>query len=158
MADKTRVIPSEILMEEYRTLLENRDITALPLVVSGNSMSPFLVHGRDTVYLSRFDGKVEKGDILLYKRDNGSYILHRVFAADKDCYTMVGDGQTYLEKNVRKDQIVAVATAVKRKGRILKKGDFCWEFFRKVWIRLVTARPYMAKSYKYIKKTGKRTK
>lgn len=151
MADKTRVIPSEILMEEYRTLLENRDITALPLVVSGNSMSPFLVHGRDTVYLSAFDGKAVKGDILLYKRDNGSYVLHRVYSADDNGYTMVGDAQTLLEKNIRTDQVVAAVKAVKRKGKLQKKGCLCWDFFEKVWIRMVAARPFAVSCYTYIR-------
>ena len=37
-------------MERILAVMETG--TAAPLVISGNSMSPFLVHGRDTVYLT----------------------------------------------------------------------------------------------------------
>ena len=145
-----RVIQPEILLEEYRQLLNDENITALPLVISGNSMSPFLVHGRDTVYLSRLDRPAKRGDVLLYKRDSGAYILHRVYKADKDSYTMVGDAQTQLEQGIRQDQIIAIMTSALRKGKLQKKGSFWWEFFEKLWIRIIPLRPMLTKIYTYI--------
>ena len=145
-----RVMQPEILLEEYRQLLEDENITALPLVISGNSMSPFLVHGRDTVYLSRLDRPAKRGDVLLYKRDSGAYILHRVYKADKDSYTMVGDAQTQLEQDIRPDQIIAIMTSALRKGKLQKKGSFWWEFFEKLWIKIIPLRPMLTKIYTYI--------
>ena len=145
-----RVMQPEILLEEYRRLLKDENITALPLVISGNSMSPFLVHGRDTVYLSRLDRPAKKGDVLLYKRESGSYILHRVYKVEKDSYTMVGDAQTQLEQGIRQDQIIAIMTSALRKGKLQKKGSFWWEFFEKLWIRIIPLRPMLTKIYTYI--------
>ena len=145
-----RVMQPEILLEEYRQLLKDENITALPLVISGNSMSPFLVHGRDTVYLSRLDRPAKKGDVLLYKRESGSYILHRVYKVEKDSYTMVGDAQTQLEQGIRQDQIIAIMTSALRKGKLQKKGSFWWEFFEKLWIRIIPLRPMLTKIYTYI--------
>lgn len=150
MERHNRVMQPEILLEEYRQLLEDENITALPLVISGNSMSPFLVHGRDTVYLSRLDRPAKRGDVLLYKRDSGAYILHRVYKADKDSYTMVGDAQTQLEQDIRPDQIIAIMTSVLRKGKLQKKGSFWWEFFEKLWIKIIPLRPMLTKIYTYI--------
>ncbi len=151
MAQHTRVMPAEILLEEYRQLLQDEKITALPLVISGNSMVPFLVHGRDTVYLSRLSRPVKKGDVLLYRRDSGAYILHRVYRIDKDSYTMVGDAQTQLETGVRQDQIIAVMTSALRKGKLQKPGCLWWEFFEKLWINMLPLRPAVVKLYTYIK-------
>ena len=145
-----RVMQPEILLEEYRQLLKDENITALPLVISGNSMSPFLVHGRDTVYLSRLDRPAKKGDVLLYKRESGAYILHRVYKVEKDSYTMVGDAQTQLEQGIRQDQIIAIMTSALRKGKLQKKGSFWWEFFEKLWIRIIPLRPILTKIYTYI--------
>ena len=145
-----RVMQPEILLEEYRHLLEDENITALPLVISGNSMSPFLVHGRDTVYLSRLDRPAKRGDVLLYKRESGAYILHRVYKVEKDSYTMVGDAQTQLEQGIRQDQIIAIMTSALRKGKLQKKGSFWWEFFEKLWIRIIPLRPMLTKIYTYI--------
>ena len=145
-----RVMQPEILLEEYRQLLNDENITALPLVISGNSMSPFLVHGRDTVYLSRLDRPAKRGDVLLYKRESGAYILHRVYKVGKDSYTMVGDAQTQLEQGIRQDQIIAIMTSALRKGKLQKKGSFWWEFFEKLWIRIIPLRPILTKIYTYI--------
>ena len=150
MERHNRVMQPEILLEEYRQLLEDENITALPLVISGNSMSPFLVHGRDTVYLSHLDRPAKRGDVLLYKRDSGAYILHRVYKADKDSYTMVGDAQTQLEQDIRPDQIIAIMTSALRKGKLQKKGSFWWEFFEKLWIRIIPLRPMLTKIYTYM--------
>ena len=145
-----RVMQPEILLEEYRRLLKDENITALPLVISGNSMSPFLVHGRDTVYLSRLDRPAKRGDVLLYKRESGAYILHRVYKVEKDSCTMVGDAQTQLEQGIRQDQIIAIMTSALRKGKLQKKGSFWWEFFEKLWIRIIPLRPMLTKIYTYI--------
>ena len=106
---KTSVYAPEFLLEEYRKLLrEEPEITELPLVISGNSMSPFLIGGRDTVYLSRVERPLGRGDAVLYQRDNGAYIFHRIYRVTEKGFTMVGDAQTVLEHGIRPDQIIAV--------------------------------------------------
>ena len=137
MEKRRRVMDAQILLEEYRNLLEDESITALPLVISGNSMVPFLVGGRDTVYLSKLKGDVKKGDVVLYRRDSGAYILHRVYKVDKTGCTMVGDAHTQLETGIRKDQLIAVMTSALRKGRMEKPGTFWWDFFEKLWINMI---------------------
>lgn len=132
-------------MEPLIALLE--DAEAVPLVISGGSMTPFLVHRRDTVYLSKADRPLKRGDMVLYQRDNGRYVLHRVLRADGDAFTMIGDAQTQPEPGIRRDQIRAVVTAVRRKDKLLKKGNFWWDFFEKVWIRLVPIRPFIRNVY-----------
>ena len=141
MEYKVKVAEPEQIMEPLLGLLEETD--ALPLVISGNSMSPFLVHGRDTVYLSKPEEPFRRGDMLLYRRDNGSYVLHRVFRVEGQLFTMVGDAQTCLEPGIRREQILARVTAVRRKGKLLQRGSFLWDFFEKIWIRLVPLRPLL---------------
>jgi hypothetical protein len=79
--------------------------------------------------------------MILYRRDCGAYILHRIFRSEGDTYTLVGDAQTMLEPGIRADQVLAVVTAVRRKGKLLKQGSFWWNFFEKVWIRMIPLRP-----------------
>lgn len=136
-----KVADPEQVMEPLLGLLEETD--AVPLVISGNSMTPFLVHGRDTVYLSKPEEPFRRGDMLLYRRRNGAYVLHRVYRGDGDCFTMVGDAQTVLEPGICRDQILARVTAVRRKGKLLERGSFWWSFFEKIWIRMVPARPIL---------------
>lgn len=138
MEHKVKILAPEELIEPLLALLEDTD--SVPLMISGSSMTPFLVHGRDTVYLSKITSPPKRGDMILYRRSNGQYILHRVHHAG-DTYTMVGDGQVGLEPGIRREQMLATVTAVCRDGKVLKKGSPLWEFFEKCWIRMVPLRP-----------------
>lgn len=129
-----------MLLEEYRRLLEDETVEALPLIISGNSMSPFVIHGRDTVYLSRITRPLKIGDAVLYRRDSGSYVLHRICRVRGESFTMIGDAQTIREPGIRRDQIFAIVTRVERKGKTLTPGCFWWDFFEKVWIRIIPLR------------------
>ena len=150
MEHKVKVLEPEQLMPK---LLEMLEVTEpVPLVISGSSMTPFLVHGRDTVYLSKVKEPLRRGDMVLYRRDSGNYILHRVYRVEETTFTMVGDAQTWLEPGIRPDQILAIVTAVRRKGKVLQPGSFWWDFFEKVWIRMVPLRPAMMKTYACLKK------
>ena len=145
---KVKVIDPQELIPPLLKLLE--DTPTVPLLISGSSMSPFLVHGRDTVYLSKITYPPRRGDMILYRRDNGKFVLHRVYETG-DTYTMVGDAQTLLERGIRPDQLLARVTSVCRKGKMLQKGSFWWDFFEKTWIRMVAARPAVRSAYSQLK-------
>lgn len=147
MESKTRILPPEVLLEEYRKLLQEDAVEALPLLISGNSMSPFLIGGRDTVYLSRLTRPVRRGDAVLYRRRNGAYIFHRVYKVTPEGCTMVGDAQTELEPGIQPDQIIAIMTRAQRKGKTLVPGSFWWVFFEKVWIHMVPLRRWIHGAY-----------
>ena len=143
MESKVKVVEAQLLMGSLLELVEQGE--TVPLVISGNSMSPFLRHGRDTVYLSRVTKPPKRGDMVLYRRENGSYILHRIYCCRDGLYDMVGDGQCSLEPDIRPDQILAVVTAFRRKGKLLKKGSVLWEFFEHAWLVLLPVRPAISR-------------
>ena len=149
---QVKTLAPEILLEEYRRLLESEDrIEALPLVITGGSMTPFLVGGRVTVYLSRLTRPARRGDMLLYRRRNGTYVLHRVYRAE-ETLTMVGDAQTELEPGICPSQVMAIVTRVERKGKSLGPGAFWWEFFEEVWLRMIPVRRGIMKLYAAVRK------
>ena len=145
MEHKLRVLPPEELMEQLLGLLEEAE--SVPLVISGNSMSPFLVHGRDTVYLSKVTAPLKRGDMILYRRRSGEYILHRICGVEGDTFCLVGDAQPVIERGIRREQVLAIVTAVRRKGKLLRKGSFWWDFFEKAWLRVIPIRPLLVRMY-----------
>lgn len=111
-------------------------------VVSGGSMVPFLSSNRDTIYLRLpQQRKLKKGDIVLFTRANGDFVLHRIKKIRKDGYYMIGDRQTTMEGPINKDQIRLAAEKVKRKNKILTEKSFVWQFYSKIWNNLVFLRP-----------------
>ena len=145
MEHRVRVLPPEVLMGQLLGLLDGAEY--VPLNISGSSMTPFLVHSRDTVYLSKVTRPLKKGDMILYRRDNGAYILHRIYRVTPDGYWLVGDAQILIEKDVRPDQVLALVTAVRRREKLLQPGSFWWIFFEKVWIRVIPLRPGIVAAY-----------
>lgn len=145
MESQTRVLPPEMLIPELLALLEQTD--SVPLTISGNSMTPFLVHGRDTVFLSKVTRPLKKGDMIFYRRQNGQYVLHRICRVHPDSFDLVGDAQTYIETGIRPEQVLAIVNTVRRKGRLLEKGHFWWDFFEMFWLRIIPLRPLVCRIY-----------
>ena len=84
----------------------------------GESMLPYFREGRDTVMLSTVSGRIKPGDILLYVRQTGVPVLHRVVSVDTDgSFTMRGDSQYFIERGIRPEQVVAIVKRFYRRGR-----------------------------------------
>lgn len=149
MKPEVRTVEPEQLMADLLRTLEHTE--PVPLVISGSSMDPFLVHGRDTVFLCKPKGPVKRGDMLLYRRSNGQYILHRVYRVGEQL-TMIGDGQLGLEPGICPEQVQAVVCAVRRKGKLLKPGHPIWVFYEKIWIRMIRGRARMLGLYRRIRR------
>lgn len=123
------------------------DGKSVSIIVSGNSMSPFLIHGRDRVFFEKPNRELKKGDIVFYQRWNGQYVMHRIYKITEAGYFMVGDAQAEIEGPLKREQIFALITKCQRKGKFLESGDFWWEFFECIWIRCVPMRPVIRKMY-----------
>lgn len=104
----------------------------VPVPVQGTSMRPFLGNG-DFVFLDAVDSPVKKGDIILFRRANGRYILHRVYKVKKQgTFLMLGDGQLVTEPIVR-EQMMGRVVRVTRRGKTEAPGSFVWWFFASPW-------------------------
>ena len=145
MEQRYRTVDTRQLLDSYRTLLP--EVDTLPVLVSGNSMSPFLIHNRDTVYITAVRRPLRVGDIVLYQRDSGAYVLHRICKMGQNSCDIVGDAQTEVERNVRLDQIFAVVVWAERKGKKQAPGSFWWEFFEQLWVRMIPLRPVLRRGY-----------
>ena len=117
------------------------------LVVSGSSMEPFLIHQRDAVLLEKPDRPYRKGDIVLFRRCGGKYVLHRICKLTAQGAYLIGDGQTAVEGPVAISQMIAIVTQVRRKEHIIGPGDFRWKFFARLWIRMIPLRPLFLRIY-----------
>ena len=154
MEQKHLVLDTKELIEAYRELLPQ--VESLPLTVTGHSMSPFLVEGRDTVHLCKIDEPLKRGQIVLYKRENGQYILHRICKVNKDSFDMIGDAHDVIEHGIERNRIIAGVKSIERKGKLITPKSFVWKFFEKVWIRVIPLRRFLTKVYSIIKKIFRR--
>ena len=118
------------------------------LTITGNSMSPFLVHGRDRICFRKPAGPLKRGDMAFFRRRNGAYVMHRVCRVDPaGNYYLVGGGQQDIEGPVAPEQVLGVVTRVCRKGTWLGPEDFWWRFFAGPWLWLRPLRPLLCRAY-----------
>lgn len=112
----------------------------VPVPVSGSSMTPFL-HPGDRVFLNRIESSPEKGDIVLYTRPGGRYILHRIVAAKPDgSFILMGDAQQKPERLPDGRCIRGRVTGADHKGKLLTPGSLRWRFFATVWLWVIPIR------------------
>ena len=135
----TKQVDTNEYLDMVSELVRQGESVSVP--VAGESMRPFLRDKRDSVWLSPMPDSVERGDIVLYKRDSGQYVLHRVLRPDADGgFVMLGDGQLIPEPGIRRDQLAAKVTAVRRKGKMISEKSPVWRFYAKVWPRALPLR------------------
>lgn len=96
---------------------------SVTLEITGQSMLPLLVQGRDSISLVRCDEKLKKYDLPLYRRADGSFVLHRVIGVRRGGYVMCGDNQYEKEYPVTDDQIIGVVSSILRDGKHICVGD-----------------------------------
>ncbi len=81
----------------------------------GSSMRPLLIERKTHVMIAPVVA-AKPGDIVLYVRQNGAYVLHRCMKSDAQFYYMRGDNTYGLEK-IRREQALGVVTHIYRKGK-----------------------------------------
>ena len=97
--------------------------------VNGSEMLPLIRGQRDTVTLVKKGEKQRKGDIVLYKADDGRYLLRRIVYVNGNTYVASGDNETKNEYNITDDRISAVAVSYDRRGKTHKITDISYKLY-----------------------------
>lgn len=142
---------NKVTMKELLPFIEealNNDKTFI-IPITGTSMRPLLIAGRDTVTLKKCDSKLKKGDLPLYRRQDGTFVLHRVvgFTGNGD-YIMCGDNQFLKEKGIAHSQIIGVVTEITRDGKTFSVENKKYQRYVKLGLLLLNIRyPYKRLRY-----------
>lgn len=140
-----RKVDNEAYIGVLKELLA--DGKQVSLAVTGSSMEPFLTGGRDQVLLAPIKRPLKKGDLVLFQRENGAYVLHRILRVTSKGCILIGDGQQETEGPIERERILGVAERALRNGESISEGSFWWDFFAKIWIRIIPLRPVFRKLY-----------
>ena len=122
------------------------DNQTLKISPEGSSMCPFFFGGRDDVYLKQPHFPLKRGDIALFQREDGKQVIHRIHHlgknADKRFYYMIGDNQTWIEGPIAEDEILAKATQIMRKGKLIDcQSNRLYRLTVAIWLILRPFRP-----------------
>lgn len=144
--------------KKSRLSLEEFSAVALPILekgidimvtTTGNSMYPLWKHKRDSALLTTCDKfNLKRGDIPLYKRANGKYVLHRIVKVNSHSYDMCGDAQGYIEHSIPKENIIAVVKGFTRKGKQCSCKSLGYRAYSLFWLWMLPFRKINIKLYR----------
>ena len=117
--------------------IENGGTVQLP--ITGTSMLPLLVWGRDTVELIKCENP-QKYDIIFYRRDDGHFVLHRIVGKDETGYILCGDNQVNKEYGINEKHIIGVVKSITRKGKVFSVDKFLYKLYVKLWTLILPLR------------------
>ena len=103
------------------------------LSVTGNSMYPLLRGNTDSVVLSKIDN-INKFDVILYRRADGNYVLHRVIAKKDDTLTLAGDAKIKKEYPVYVSDCIGKMSASESRGKIHTTDETSYKLYCRLWL------------------------
>lgn len=144
MHSERQTVDFHSLMPLISAKLEQDGTVKIP--ARGNSMVPLFRHGRDQVCLHRLQGE-EPGqyDMILYRRPNGQYVLHRIVGVREDGYVLRGDGQLWDEYPVRREWVIARVEGFRRGPRSYTCANLWYRMYAVIWVNTVWVRRGLAK-------------
>ncbi len=99
----------------------------------GVSMLPLLRQGRDVMCIEkRTDQRCKRYDAVLFKRDNGQYILHRITKVLDGGYYIIGDN-CFSGEYVREEQVLGILTSIRRDKKTIRVTDFGYLCYVHIW-------------------------
>ena len=133
-------------IEEALRLVQKGVTVTFP--VTGQSMLPFIIGGKESVILHR-PGLIDVGDVVLAWVDGNRYVVHRIIKLDYDRVTLMGDGNVKgtehcLLKDV-KARVTHVVSADNKKRDLYSR----WRVrAAKLWYCLRPIRRYLLAIYR----------
>lgn len=128
------------LLEIYPVIkekIENGGTVQLP--ITGTSMLPLLVWGRDTVELTKCENP-QKYDIIFYRRDDGHFVLHRIVGKNENGFILCGDNQVKKEYGITENHIIAVVKSITRKGKTFSVDKSSYKIYVNLWTLILPLR------------------
>lgn len=143
MAMELSAVSIEALIPVIRLQLENGG--RAPLVVTGISMHPTLRHCRDMVELIPPPDVLHRGDLILYQRESGAYVLHRIVTKPRDGrFVCSGDNQ-WEPEDVAAHQVIALVDTYIRDGKRIPVKALSNRIWVGLWIGLFPVRSPLLK-------------
>ncbi len=103
---------------------------------AGPSMQPLLRVHRDAAVLVAPVFPLKKYDVILYRRENGKYVLHRIIGIKDSAYVLCGDRQWRKEHGIRPEQVIGVMEGFFRDEKYISCTAFSYRLYSRIWCAL----------------------
>lgn len=149
MIENTPSCESEGIPEEIWEAMaaEGLDI-AIDVPILGSSMQPLLRPKGDSVKIMPLRRDLMIGDIIVFRRDDGKLIMHRIFKLTDTHIQTIGDNCEKPDREIPYDAVFGLVTHVQRGKRTIYVDNNRWRFIGRV---LTRTRPVRLFLFKHVK-------
>lgn len=110
----------------------------------GVSMLPLLRQGRDLFTVERKDTRrCKRGDVVLYRRGQDQYVLHRIVEVRTDDYVTLGDNCVAKEYGIVDADVIGVMTGYVRDGRAHSVTEPGYRLYTFLWLHTAPLRVWL---------------
>ena len=118
----------------------------------GDSMMPYIKQGRDVLVISEVNGRLNKYDVPLYKRDSSQYVLHRILKVRENDYVICGDNRWNKEYGITDRHIIGILTGVIRDGQEIPVTSRKYRIYVHLWCDLFPVRAFILRVCQFVKR------
>ena len=111
----------------------------------GVSMRPLLLEGKSYVVVESVNRDLQVGDLPLFIRSDGSYIIHRLVKIEGNRYYTLGDNCFNGEVSTR-EQIIGVVKEINRKGVLFSVNNKKYLRYSSFWMKTSAIRIFILRT------------
>lgn len=130
----------ELSVEQWIALCEEGVYNTVKIPLHGESMCPLVRMDKDFVVVAPLSRTVKKGDVVLFRRIDGAWVVHRVLMCKKDKAQTIGDGCLYPDVPISADDVVGLIIKIERGKFSLSIDNKFWRMLGILWIKLLPLR------------------
>jgi hypothetical protein len=121
-------------IDVVRLLEDGKTVQIKP---QGYSMYPMFLPGRDSAVLSKVNqNRLRRGDVVLYRRDTQTLVMHRIWKVTKNNVFLVGDNQSSVEGPIKKSKIIGILVFFLRKNKKISVHNPIYRLISRGWLIL----------------------
>lgn len=140
----------------YSLQKEKRDIVSLleqgetvQIQPKGTSMYPMFISGRDWAVLKKaYPDACRKGDVILYRSEQGILVLHRIYKINNEEFYTVGDNLCTIEGPICDSQVIGILIGFIRRNRYVSSDNLFYVFISRLWMMLFPVRSKIMRIYR----------
>ena len=132
-----------ISISDWMELVAQGKKIPVTIQLHGTSMEPLIRGWKDLVTIIPVTEKVQVGDIVLFRRKDGSYVVHRLYQIKGEWMQTWGDNCRFPDEPVPASSVLGIVCAVVKNGTNVllntdeqRKKGIRWmnsKFRKKIW-------------------------
>ena len=141
-----RIVANALLLPEVKKILSEGLTVTLP--VTGNSMLPFIIGGRESVVLQKPSAPLQKGEIVLAQIAPDSYVIHRIVDCRGGQIILMGDGNLSATEACCPENVLGVVVKIMKAGKSMDCRTPLQRRKAALWYVLLPVRRYLVAIYR----------